>query len=88
MFAKWNFWKQILKALIWQIPFVYGLTVMLIRFDAGIWNWQLRTWSSNYVDWAMVSLLTFIFVEISTTRERELRKEMDKIREKMRKEAR
>lgn len=88
MFTKWNFWKQILKALIWQIPFAYGLTVLFIRFDAGIWNWQIRTWGDNYVDWAMVSLLTFIFVEISTTRERELRKEMDEIREKMRKEVR
>lgn len=88
MFAKWNFWKRILKALIWQIPFVYGLTVLLIRFDAGVWNWQLRTWGSNYSNYALFTLLIFVFLEISTTRERELRKEMDEIREKLRKEVR
>ena len=88
MLTKWNFWKQILNALVWQIPMAYGLTVVIIRLDVGVWNWQLRTWGGNYVDWAMVSLLTFIFVEISTTRERELRKEMDEIREKLRKEVR
>ena len=88
MLTKWNFWKQILNALVWQIPMAYGLTVVIIRLDVGVWNWKLRTWGSNYSNYALFTLLIFVFLEISATRERELRKEMDEIREKTRKEAR
>ena len=76
-----------MNALVWQIPMAYGLTVVIIRLDVGVWNWQLRTWGSNYSNYALFTLLIFVFLEISTARERELRKEMNEIREKLRKEA-
>lgn len=88
MFTKWNFWKQLFVSLIWQTPLIYGLLALFIRVDTGVWNWQLRTWGSNYSNYALFTLLIFVFLEISTTRERELRKEMDEIREKLWKEVR
>ncbi len=88
MFTKWNFWKQIFVSLIWQTPLIYGLLALFIRIDTGAWNWQLRTWSINYYIIGAFMLALVNFDGARAVRERELRKEMDRIREKLRKEVR
>lgn len=88
MFTKWTFWKQLCISLIWQTPLIYGLLALFIRVDTGAWNWHLRTWSINYYIIGAFVLALANFDGARTVRERELRKEMDEIREKLRKEVR